>query len=238
MPKFEIARNTLSSQVYLWMREQIISGQLKQGEHLSEQGVSEALGVSATPVREALRLLNGDGLVELEGRRGARVIEPTTEDIRACFQVRRVLECLALREACARLGGEDREELEHIGRLWAQTEFADPRGFMDDDRAFHGFFIERAANSWLSQFLSTLADFLYVVRQPLLRTSTLETPRQEHLAIVRAVLAGRIEEAERLLGQHIDRVCEDVIGQRAAVREDAPADVSAPVSAPVSADSD
>lgn len=213
MPKFEIARNTLSNQVYTWMREQIISGQLKQGAHLSEQGVSETLGVSATPVREALRLLNGDGLVELEGRRGAKVIEPTTEDIRACFQVRRALECLALREACSDMTAADLEELKRIHQQLEESELSDPRSFMDADRAFHFFFLDRAANSWLSQFLSTLTDFLYVVRQPLLQTSTLETPRQEHRAITQAVLDGRIDEAERLLGRHIDRVCEDVIRQ-------------------------
>jgi DNA-binding GntR family transcriptional regulator len=214
MSKPEIAKNTLSNQVYGWMRQQIITGQIKQGEHLSEQGISETLGVSATPVREALRLLNGDGLVELEGRRGARVIEPTTQDIRACFQVRRALECLALREACVRLSADDLQELERIHQQLERAELTDPRSFMDADRAFHGFFLERAHNSWLGQFLSKLTDFLYVVRQPLLQTSTLDTPRQEHLAITRAVFDGKIEQAERLLGRHIDRVCEDVVRQR------------------------
>ena len=213
MPKFEIARNTLSNQVYTWMREKIISGQLKQGEHLSEQGVSETLGVSATPVREALRLLNGDGLVELVGRRGARVINPTTEDIRACFQVRRALECLALRETCEGLDDAGREELKRIHQLLEQAELVDHRSFMDADRAFHGFFLERAGNTWLDQFLSTLTDFLYVVRQPLLQSSTLDTPRKEHAAITAAVLGGKIDEAESLLARHIDRVCEDVIRQ-------------------------
>jgi DNA-binding GntR family transcriptional regulator len=98
---------------------------------------------------------------------------------------------------------------------------------MDADRAFHGFFLSRAKNSWLEQFLSKLTDFLYVVRQPLLQTSTLETPRKEHLAITRAVLKGNIDEAERLLGRHIDRVCADVIRQseQASVRKRA-ADVA------------
>jgi DNA-binding GntR family transcriptional regulator len=95
---------------------------------------------------------------------------------------------------------------------------------MDADRAFHYFFLERAGNSWLNQFLSTLTDFLYVVRQPLLQSSTLETARQEHSAITRAVLDGRIDEAERLLARHIDRVCEDVIRQseQAAARKGSP----------------
>jgi DNA-binding GntR family transcriptional regulator len=207
----DIARNTLSHQVHTWLRQQIFSGQLKQGAHLSEQAISESLKVSATPVREALRLLNGDGLAELVGRRGARVIRPTTEDIRACFQVRKALECLALREACPRLRPEDFEELKRIKEMLGQRGQRDAQAFFDADRAFHGFFLERAHNSWLSQFLSTLADFLLVVRQPLLRTSTLEAPRAEHLAIANAVLKGQIDQAEELLGQHIDRVCADVI---------------------------
>ena len=214
MQKSEIARNTLSHQVYAWLRQQIISGQIKQGEHLSEQLVSETLGVSATPVREALRMLNGEGIVELEGRRGARVVEPTSQDIRACFQVRKALECLALRQACERLTADDIAELERIRQLLAQESSPDPRAFLDADRAFHGFFLERAENSWLDQFLSRLTDFLYVVRQPLLQTSTLETPRLEHLAITNAVLDANIDEAERLLGKHLDRVCEDVIARQ------------------------
>ncbi len=211
MQKPEIAKNTLSHQVYTWLRQQILSGVLKQGAHLSEQGISETLGVSATPVREALRMLDGDGLVEVVGRRGARVIQPTTHDIHDCFQVRKALECLALREACAHLTTEDHDELRRVGGLMADTQHMDATAFFEADRAFHEFFLKRANNSWLEQFLSTLKDFLYVVRRPLMKTAVLETTRAEHLAIMGAVLEGRIDEAERLLGAHIDRVCGDVI---------------------------
>jgi DNA-binding GntR family transcriptional regulator len=211
MEQPEIARNTLSHQVYGWLRQQILSGVLKQGERLNEISVSETLGVSATPVREALRLLNGDGLVELEGRRGARVIQPTDEDIRDCFQVRKALECLALREACAALSPDDIAELKRISALMENPAKLDANGFFAADTAFHEFFLKRAGNSWLEQFLSTLKDFLHVVRRPLLSDSNLETTRDEHLAITRAVLRGRIDQAEQMLGKHIDRVCADVI---------------------------
>lgn len=211
MQDTEIARNTLSHQVYGWLRQRILSGVIPQGERLNEISVSEALGVSATPVREALRLLNGDGLVDLEGRRGARVIQPTTDAIRECFQVRKALECLALREACANLTPEDIAELKRISALMEHPSKLDANGFFEADTAFHEFFLKRAKNSWLDQFLSTLKDFLHVVRRPILQTANLETTRDEHLAITRAVLRGRIDQAEQALAKHIDRVCADVI---------------------------
>lgn len=206
-----ISRSTLSNQVYSWLRQQILTGAIKQGEHLSEQAISENAGVSATPVREALRLLNGDGLVDLTGRRGAKVIKPGAEEIRHCFEVRKALECLALREACARLGPEDLQELRRVAGLLNDPVTADPKAFFELDRQFHGFFIDRANNSWLTQFLATLNDFLVVVRSPLLKTSKLDSARLEHIAVAQAVLDGRVDDAEKALGAHIDRVCADVL---------------------------
>ena len=131
--------------------------------------------------------------------------------------MRKALECLALRQSYEQLGPDDIAELQRIKAMLEEAKQPDPQAFFDADRAFHGFFLERAHNRWLEEFLSTLKDFLIVVRQPLLQTSTLETPRLEHLAITTAVLDRRIDDAARLLGEHIDRVCTDVIEQTQAV---------------------
>lgn len=209
-----IARETLSVQVCAWLRAQILNGDLKQGEHLNEQAISRQTGVSATPVREALRMLRGQGLVALGERRGARVIRPTEDEIRSCFSVRRTLECLALREASAtRL---DRRDLDLLLRLAESTKGAgltDPQAFFEADDAFHQFFVSRANNSWLESFLATLKDFLIIVRRPLYSNAKFDTTRLEHVRIARAFADGRFEAAERLLAKHIDRVCRDVLGE-------------------------
>jgi len=217
-----VERDTLSEQVHAWLRDQILRGHIRQGEHLSELGISRDLGVSATPVREALRVLSGDGLIEFVGRRGARVIEPTDEQIRHCFGVRRALECLALREASRVLTAADKGELRRILETFTGDALTDSETFFHADRSFHQFFIQRAGNTWLTNFLETLADFLRVVRQPLFRKVDTSQTVVEHLQIVEAVLADRIDEAERLLDAHIDRVCNDVLRLAAEQRAAAP----------------
>jgi DNA-binding GntR family transcriptional regulator len=209
-----IDRGTLSRQVYARLRERILLGEIGQGEHLSEAGISADLGVSATPVREALRLLHGDGLVEISGRRGAKVISPTQDEIRHCFEVRRVLERLALREACANFTAEDRAHLVELAERAVEEGARTSQSLFEIDHAFHGFVLQKSRNTWLVTFLDTLSDFLLVVRQPLFKTANsfnAQNTQQEHLAIARAAHAGHAEEAERLLDAHIERVCNDVL---------------------------
>ncbi len=223
--KTAVLKSTLSDQVYDWLRQEILSGRIRQGEHLSEVELAATAGVSATPVREALRLLHGAGLVEVNGRRGAKVIEPTEDDIRHAFAVRRALECLALTEACRNLTPADLEELQQLGGAIMDKKQFSNAYFFEADHAFHHFFVSRANNTWLESFLATLKDFLLVVRQPLFKNSRFDTTRFEHAAIVKAVVAGKIDEAQRHLGAHIDRVCRDVLAEAARVNAAAKARV-------------
>jgi DNA-binding GntR family transcriptional regulator len=214
-----IDKGTLSRQVHTHLRQQILLGELKQGAHLSETGISAELGVSATPVREALRLLHGEGLVEINGRRGARVIAPTQDEIRHAFEVRRVLERLALREACRNFTSEDRDHLVALAEKAVEEGARTSQWLFEVDREFHGFVLKKSGNSWLSSFLDTLSDFLLVVRQPIFKSANslnAQNTQLEHLAIAKAAQAGRIEEAEHLLDRHIDRVCNDVLRSKEA----------------------
>jgi DNA-binding GntR family transcriptional regulator len=216
--KSAVLRSTLSDQVYDWLRQEILTGRIRQGAHLSEVDIAATTGVSPTPVREALRLLHGAGLVEVNGRRGARVIEPTADDIRHAFAVRRALECLALTEACRNLSAADLEHLQRLGTAIMDRKSFSNAFFFEADHAFHHFFISRANNTWLESFLTTLKDFLLVVRQPLFKKSRFDSTRFEHMEIVNAVVEGRIDDAVRHLGAHIDRVCQDVLAEAARVK--------------------
>jgi DNA-binding GntR family transcriptional regulator len=211
VPKTSIARSTLCEQIYRHLREEILTGRIKQGEHLTELGISRDANVSATPVREALRLLQGDGLVELTGRRGAKVIVPSEDEVRHAFAVRRELERLALREAFNVLTAEDLQELKEISERMMNIDPSHTGVFFDADAEFHRFFVSRANNSWLTSFLASLKDFLQIVRNPHYQDTSRGKTAQEHLAIVDAVLAGDLEKADRMLCSHIDRVCADVL---------------------------
>ena len=211
MPQPTISRGTLSQQAYEWLRHQILVGQIVQGERISESAVAQTLGVSATPVREAIRLLAGDGLVDYNGRKGASVIRPTEQEIRHCFAVRASLETLAVREANERLTPEDVQELERLAHATSGDGHDEKEAFFQGDRAFHSFIVRKADNTWLSQFLEKLTDFLTIVRQPLYRATSIGRTNAEHLEVARALAEGDAERADRLLAEHISRVCSDVV---------------------------
>lgn len=181
-----IERDTLSQKVYSVLRERILIGKLKQGERIGEVAMSKELGVSATPVREALRMLRGDNLIEYEGRRGASVICPTIAEIKQCYDVRLALETLALREADANFTEADRDHFVALAEDSIQLASSHVE-FTDRDRAFHAFFIEKAANSWVINFHNAIIDFLVVVRLPNMKQERVAAAGMEHLVIANSI---------------------------------------------------
>jgi len=104
----------LSASAYHELRSQILSGQYSHGEHLAEEEIAEALGISRTPVREALRRLAAEGLVEVTPNRGANVAQWSTEELREIFTLRAMLESYAVERAVVRATREDLIQLEII----------------------------------------------------------------------------------------------------------------------------
>ena len=221
-PKGPLNRSTLSQQVYLSLRQQILRGQLKQGQRLSEQAIAQELGVSPTPVREALRLLDGGGLVNVNDRRGARVINPSPYEIHQCFAVRTILERFAIREAMALFSAEDKAVLYDLAHTVVATGPRARESFFETDSSFHGSIIAKANNAWVKSFLSSLNDFLLVVRAPLVaaKGANVKQMRREHIAVALAVKAGQVEEAERRIEAHISRVCNDILSSMRSARDD------------------
>lgn len=209
-----IGRDTLSEKVYAVLRERILTGRLKQGERIGEIAVSRELGVSATPVREALRLLNGDSLIEYEGRRGARVICPSVEEIKQCYDVRLALETLALREADANFSDDDREQFVLLARNTCKPTSSSAQ-HIKRDRDFHAFFIDKAANSWLSNFHKAITDFLLVVRLPTMNSERVASTGLEHVVIAEAIRARDLQKALTTLEAQIKQSCRWAIDSHA-----------------------
>lgn len=201
-----INHNTLSELVYAAIKERILTGQFRQGEKIPELAVSQEFGVSSTPVREALRLLHGDGLVRFEGRRGARVIEPTVDEIRHAYQAREVIECAALREATAKFAATDVEELVKLAKETTRGDMA-ALDFLKADRAFHRFFIVKSQSSWYDKFHTEIAQVLQVVRIPRIAAWKIESAGREHVEIAEAVQAGAIDDAVAILRKQIQTSC-------------------------------
>ena len=141
------------------LREAIINGTLRPGERLMEIQMAEELGVSRTPVREAIRKLELEGFVVMMPRKGAYVAGISFKDIEDVFEVRASLEALASGLAAERITGEELEDLERI--LVRKKEIiadSDLPAFVESDTQFHDSLYKCSRNQRLIQMLSNLRD--------------------------------------------------------------------------------
>jgi DNA-binding GntR family transcriptional regulator len=192
-------------QVYAAVRSRILSGELEGGSRLRQNSLAEELGVSRTPLREALRRLSTEGLVELEPNRGASVARLDLDDMLHAWQAR-----LTLEPAAARLAADVREP-EALARM--RTSIDRQRTPVDVDtsfavnREFHLALVAAAGNPHLSQFARLL--WLTKIGAPIFKGQVAEHPGEaqawadEHEAILEAVRAGKGAAAERLTRAHI-----------------------------------
>lgn len=186
------------------LRERILGGALQPGERLVEGRLSEQLGVSRMPVREALRLLAAQGLVVIEPRRGASVVSFTPEQVREMVEVRATLEGLNAKLAAKR---HDPQQMALLQQVLAEgTRGAD--GGVDTARLvklnadFHEALASVAANSVLQTLMRSLRDRTELLFARMSRPQAQKT-WDEHAAILRAVLAGDAELASLLATRHV-----------------------------------
>ena len=207
---------TLASRVCSALRKEILNGEVRPGERLSENAIAGRLGVSATPVREAVRLLVSDGLVEYVDRKGVRVIDLNAEQIRQAFAVRNSLERQALAEALPRMTKMDKERLVLLAHQAEEAQGQPASLLFEIDRAFHAFFVERSTNSWLTEFSARMSNVLTIARLELFAAPALDAVIAEHCAIAAAVRQGNLATADRELNAHIRRVCENAVAAHTA----------------------
>jgi DNA-binding GntR family transcriptional regulator len=189
---------------YKRLRQGIRSGEFRPGQRLREAELAQRLAVSRTPVREAIRRLVSDGLVEIAPSRGMMIIELDRERVRELYALRESLEGTAARLAAREARPE---EIEEMRSLLARSLAAlpDPAEMARLNRLFHNVVHAAARNRYLAQALVQLADSL-----ALLPGTTFEAPDRtaaghaEHQAIFEAIEGRRPEEAERLARQHIE----------------------------------
>ena len=193
--------------VFTRLRRQILRGELKPGERLMEISLANRLGVSRTPVREAIRKLENEGLVEMVPRRGAHVAEITRQELNDVLEVRRSLEELAISKACDRMTAEELLELKDAEKAFslkvAEKE-ADITMLGEADEAFHDVIYRGTRNRRLIQMLNNLREQMYRFRVEYLKDMDVrQVLVEEHDAIVRALEAHSREEAVRLMTLHI-----------------------------------
>ncbi|GGX63732.1 GntR family transcriptional regulator [Streptomyces fructofermentans] len=213
---------TLGDQAYAAIREAIITGTLKRGEKVTERGLAESLSISATPVREALRRLEQDRLVERTGPRSVRIAQFGKEELREFTMIEDALRALAARLAAEKSTAAQRREmsecLDTADALRGEMRGVDPGTDRERDlvleilalmRHFHALVDQASGNATLVQMLCTVDAFDSDER----RSSVLSEVRGEHWrvlderyrqhrAIYDAIAAGNGERAEELMRSH------------------------------------
>jgi len=198
--------------VFNVLRKEILRGDLKPGERLMEIQLANRLGVSRTPVREAIRKLELEGLVLMIPRRGAEVAKITEKSLRDTLEVRRTLEKLAVTLACQRFTDNELEELrkaaDHCGTFLNKN---DLMGIARADEKFHNVIYQGTNNQKLIKILSNLSEQVYRYRVEYLKDEN--TPAQiikEHKQLLEAIEARDEELASKIAEIHIDNQAKSI----------------------------
>lgn len=212
-----VNRVTLAEQVYQRIKQAILTQEVPSGARLNETEIAEDYHVSQTPVREALNKLRASGLVEYQGFYGHFVTKLTPADVDKIFDIRQVLECLAVSEAAPHFSPEELADLRAQATLTA--------GSVPDsneaNRRFHEAFLAKSENPWLRRMMAELNDLLLLVRAPLTKISSGQQSSTEHLRVVEALEAGDFARAELEMAEHIRRV---LWGTKALMKPEAPSE--------------
>lgn len=191
--------------VFNTLRRKILMGELAPGERLMELKLTKSLGVSRTPVREAIHLLEMDGLVDIVPRRGASVANITKKDLQDVLEVRCALEELAVELACSRITKEELERLAFASAEFAHsTSSGDVSLMAEKDVAFHDIIFKSTDNNRLIQQLNNLSERMYRYRVEYLKDSSVHKILvAEHEEIMKCLAENRPEDARKAIKKHI-----------------------------------
>ncbi len=195
----------LAESVYYQIRRKILNGKYTPGENLTELEVSKELNVSRTPVREAFKHLESEGLLELRPNRGAVVVGIGRSDIEDIYEIRSLLEGRAAERAALQA---DKKALEQLAEILDLTEFYIERKDFDrvttmDDR-FHRTIYELTGSRMLQRILKELHAYAENIRERSIKEpGRADLMLKEHRAIVEAMVAQNPEKAGQLMVQHV-----------------------------------
>lgn len=194
--------------VFSAMREAILSGRLKPGERLMEVQLAEEMGVSRTPVREAIRKLELEGLVVMVPRKGAYVAGLTLKDVAEVFEIRSSLEGLAAALAAERITDEEVIILDKIlDDISTAGEKGDIKTVIKKDMEFHQVLFSASRNDRLAQMINNLKEQIDRFRtQSFSNPIRTKSVLSEHEHILNAIKQGDVENSERLAKEHIYEV--------------------------------
>lgn len=214
MLNFDIQNHKpLREMVYEELKIQILTGQIVPGTRMMEVDLAEEMGVSRTPIREAIRKLEKEGLVTIEPRRGAYASMISTQDMVEILEVRQDLEGLAAYFAATRMSPVEMEELKEIADKYNDAvKSGNMKELIRYDTQFHRLIVDSCNNKILVNMVEQLQElvlrFRYIYYDNFKRGE--EMPR-EHQEIIDAIASGDADRARAAADVHIDRLKQLVI---------------------------
>lgn len=206
---FEVNMNEylpLRDVVFNTLRKAILRGELKPGERLMEIQLANKLGVSRTPIREAIRKLELEGLVLMIPRKGAEVAQITEKNMQDVLEVRKALEELSVQLACERITPEQVEEMKMAAEDFRKVlKSGDVTKIAEADVKFHDIIFAATNNQRLITLLNNLREQMYRFRVEYLKQKECYPQLlEEHDKLIALISGGNVEEACEIMGRHID----------------------------------
>lgn len=193
--------------VFNTLRNAILTGELEPGERLMEIKLADKLGVSRTPIREAIRKLELEGLVVMNPRKSAEVAKITEEDLVDVLEVRRVLESLAMELSCDKITAEEICQLkENLELFKSAIKKNDLTEIAITDVAFHDIIYKSTGNQRLIQILNNLREQMYRYRLEYIKDREKRYHLiEEHIQLIDALYSKDKEKACSVILKHIDK---------------------------------
>ncbi len=213
MQKIHTSNLSLGSQAYQEVKAIILEGRIAPGKKLKEGDLAKALGISRTPIREAINRLAKEGLLEIFPQRGAYVVQFTEKDVFELFLIRENLEGLAARLASQRMTQSSLAKLESCTQGFREP-FGDKdvQRYAREDFKFHQSIVNLSDAQRLIQLVSSLHDHIRIYRLTTRGVADkMKSSLAEHRQIIEALGKGDPEESDRCMRQHIRRVRDGVM---------------------------
>ncbi len=208
-------KSSLRSKVFKILENEILEGLYSPGDSLTEIKLSEQLGVSRTPIREAIRQLELEGLVKFVPNKGAIVLGITWQDIQDIYVIRTQIEGLAVKWATEKMTEEEIEELKESVEL---SEFYTYKNNMENlrksDSTFHELIYEGCKSRPLKHMLKTFHHYVQKARAVSFATpGRAKEALEEHKAILQAIIGRDSVNAETLMIQHVKNASDNLLKQ-------------------------
>jgi DNA-binding GntR family transcriptional regulator len=202
MSALSLAPRALYEEVAELLRQRIFARELEPGSWIDELRIAEALGISRTPLREALKVLAAEGLVTMKVRRGAYVTEVSDKDLRDVYHLLALMESDAARVVAQNASAEQMAQIKALHQALEKATHDRDR-FFEINETFHSLLLELANNRWRDQMVADLRKVMKLNRHSsLFKEGRIEQSLAEHRAIVQALVERQPELAAERMSAH------------------------------------